>query len=267
MNRIDQTFQTLKQEGRAAFIAYITAGDPDLSLTRDLVPALERAGADIIELGVPFSDPMADGPVIQAASQRALAAGTTLKGILRTVEEIRRVSQVPIALMTYYNPVLRFGDTDFVREAARSGVDGLIIPDLPPEEAGTLIHAARLQDVATIFFLAPTTDKTRIPVIRDASTGFIYYVSVAGVTGARQELPKDLLAAVARAKRAVNLPVCVGFGVSRPDQVKALAGAADGVIVGSALVRAMEGPTARPEKLTAVEAKVRELSAPLRRAG
>ena len=181
MNRISAKFKELKKRRKKALIAFITAGDPSLSATEKLVFAFERCGVDIVELGVPFSDPIADGPTIQASSQRALTKGTNLKGILNCVKRIRKASQIPIALMTYYNPVFHLGEKNFVRLARQSGVDGVMIPDLPPEEARTLIKEARKNNLATVFFVAPTTTKERVKNIVSASTGFIYYVSLTGV--------------------------------------------------------------------------------------
>jgi len=237
MNRIDKKFAQLKKRNKKAFIAFITAGDPDLATTEKLVLAFEESGVDIVELGVPFSDPLADGPTIQAASQRALLKGTSLKKILALVKSLRQKTDMPICLMTYYNPVFHFGEKAFVAQAAKAGVDGLVIPDLPPEEAQGLIAQARRFDLATIFFLAPTTDPQRIPFIDQCARGFIYYVSVAGVTGTRTALPKTLMATFKSFKRKVSKPLCVGFGISTPSQVKEIARSADGVIVGSAIVK------------------------------
>lgn len=237
MNRIDKTFKRLQNQNKAAFIAFITAGDPSLATTEKLVLAFEKAGVDIVELGVPFSDPLADGPTIQAASQRALKKGVTVRKILSLVKRLRQKTELPICLMTYYNPVFHFGDSRFVAAAAAAGVDGLIIPDLPPEEGVDLVKAARKKNLSTIFFLAPTTDQKRIPLVNKASSGFIYYVSVAGVTGARTALPQSLIADLKQIKRKVTKPLCVGFGVSNAAQVKQIAKYADGVIVGSAIIK------------------------------
>lgn len=260
MNRIDAKFSELRAAGKKAFIAYITAGDPDLEATKALVPALADAGADIIELGVPFSDPMADGPTIQAASYRALKQGVTVKSILAAVAELRKSCDVPIALMTYYNPVFHFGVREFVFEAANAGVDGVIIPDLPVEEADALREAAKSVDLATIFFLAPTTDKSRIPGIAEASTGFIYFVSVAGVTGERTQIPADITAKIRQAKKLTEKPVCVGFGISTPEQVRSLSEVADGVIVGSAIVKEIQKRSGEPGMVEQVAEFVRTLA-------
>lgn len=240
MNRIDNKFTELKKKGKKAFIAFITAGDPDLETTVDLVRGFEKAGVDIVELGVPFSDPLADGPTIQAASQRALAKGTTIPKILTAVKEIRKFSQMPIALMTYYNPVFHYGEVNFIKDAKSAGVDGVIVPDLPPEEAKTLIAASRKADFSTVFFLSPTTTDSRIKKIVNASTGFIYYVSLTGVTGTQQGLPKDIIQRIKKVKRATSKPICVGFGVSTAQEVQSIGSVADGVIVGSAIIKEIE---------------------------
>lgn len=261
MNRIDQKFQELKRQNKKAFIAFITAGDPDLATTRKLALALEGAGVDILELGVPFSDPLADGPTIQAASQRALLKGVTLKKILKLVVQVRKASPLPICLMTYYNPVFHFGEEKFVAQAAQAGVDGLIIPDLPPEEAKNLIRAARKKNMATVFFLAPTTDPKRIPLINSASRGFIYYVSVAGVTGARKSLPPQLIKDLKRVRSRVSRPLCVGFGISTPQHVRQLSRVSDGVIVGSAIVKEILKNRGKKDLAARVSHFVRSLSA------
>lgn len=235
-NRIDLKFLKLRKVKRKALIAFITAGDPSLRITERLVLAFEKSGVDIVELGVPFSDPLADGPTIQAASQRALQRGVTLKQILDTVSRIRKKSQIPIALMTYYNPVFHLGEETFFHLARKAGVDGVIVPDLPCEEADGLIKAARKNSLSTIFFLSPTTAKGRMKKIVKSSTGFIYYVSLTGTTGARHQLPADIIKNVRLAKSLTDKPVCVGFGISTPQQVKTISRFADGVIVGSAIV-------------------------------
>ena len=239
MNRIDLKFKELRRERKKAFIAFITAGYPNLKVTEDLVLAFEKSGVDIIELGVPFSDPLADGPTIQASSQKALSNHTTLEKILSLVFRIRRKSSIPIALMTYYNPIFHFGEKRFVAKAKKAGVDGMIVPDLPPEEAGGLIRAARKSNLSTIFFLSPTTTKERTRKILQVSRGFIYYVSLTGVTGARGVLPADIARHVRAAKRLTAKPICVGFGVSTSTQVKSIAKISDGVIVGSAIISAI----------------------------
>ncbi|MBI3602155.1 MAG: tryptophan synthase subunit alpha [Candidatus Omnitrophica bacterium] len=245
MNRIDQTFQQLRRQKKKAFIAFISAGDPDLKTTYDLVLALEKAGADIIELGVPFSDPMADGPTIQASSMRALHKGASLKKILDLVKRLRLKTQISLCLMTYYNIIFHHGEKKFVQDAKACGVDGVIVPDLPAQEAKTLRKAAQIANLATIFFVAPTTSNKRIKPIAQASKGFIYYISLTGVTGARQSLPSTITADLKRIKKVTDKPVCVGFGVSTSLQVKAINRVADGVIVGSAIVRKIEENSSR----------------------
>lgn len=236
MNRIDKKFRELAKAKRKAFIAYITAGDPTLGMTERIVLALEKSGVDIIELGIPFSDPLADGPTIQAASQRALRSKTTLKKIFKLVNGLRSRTDIPIAFMTYYNPVLRHGLERFLRDCKVDGVDGIIIPDLPCEEAKDLMRIAKDRGIATIFLAAPTSTRERIRDIIKNSTGFIYYVSLTGVTGARKKLPDEIRAKVKLIKSMTKKPICVGFGVSRQKQAIDLAKISDGVIVGSAIV-------------------------------
>lgn len=240
MNRIDAKFLELAKRKKTAFIAYITVGDPNLETTVALVSTLADAGADIIELGIPFSDPLADGTTIQAASQRALAGGVTLTKIFPMVSTIRKQTQIPLLFMTYYNPVFHYGERRFVDQSKKVGIDGLIIPDLPPQEATALVALTKKEQLAMPFFLSPTTTRERMKDIIKDSTGFIYYVSLTGVTGARRELPTTLRDAVLQIKRMTNKPVCVGFGVSTPEQVLSLSKIADGVIVGSAIVKAIE---------------------------
>lgn len=237
MNRIERKFKELRHEGKKAFIAYITAGDPNLRMTSRLVLELEKSGVDIIELGIPFSDPLADGPTIQAASQRALAGKTTLSGVFDTVAYLRRRTEVPIAFMTYYNPVLKYGVTKFFKKCGQVGVDGVIIPDLPYEEAADVKSAAKANSVATIFLASPTSTMARLNGIARNSTGFIYYVSLTGVTGARSRLPAEIRSNVMKLKSVTNKPIAVGFGVSRAVQARHIARSADAVIIGSAIVK------------------------------
>ena len=237
MNRISKKFKELRRKKQKAFISFVTAGDPNLKTTEELVLAFEKNSVDIVELGVPFSDPLADGPTIQASSQRALDKGVNLEKILQSACRIRQKSSIPLALMTYYNPVFHFGEEKFIRAAKAAGVDGLIIPDLPPEEAANLIKLAKKADLATVFFVAPTTRAERIKKIAKVSTGFIYYVSLTGVTGARQGVPQDISKHVRLTRRLSKIPVCIGFGVSTPEQVKTMSKISDGVIVGSAIVK------------------------------
>jgi len=240
MHRIDRCFHELRAARQKALIPYVTAGDPDLAVTRELAWAFEGAGADILELGVPFSDPLADGSTIQRASQRALERGVTLKGVIGSVEQIRARSQMPIVLMSYMNPILRMGLDEFARRAKDAGVDGVIVPDLPPEEAGELRRCCAATSVSTIFLAAPTSTDARLRRIAEASEGYIYYVSLKGVTGARESLQADLAVSLGRLRRLTNKPVAVGFGISTPAQAAEVARVADGVIVGSAIVERIE---------------------------
>ncbi len=239
MNRIVKKFYELKKKRKKALIVYLTAGDPSLKKNQELIHAFEKDGVDLIELGVPFSDPLADGPVIQAASQRALSKGTRLTDILGLVKKARRSSDLPILLMSYLNPLLRFGMQRFARQAAASGVDGVIIPDLPPDEGRAIASALRKQGLCLVYLLAPTSTPERVQKIIKASSGFIYYVSLTGVTGSKQQAPGLMRDNLRRARLKSRLPVCVGFGISTPRHAKAMAKLSDGVIVGSALVNAL----------------------------
>lgn len=265
MSAIDAVFARCRRERRAAFIPFLVAGDPSLATTGRLLEALAAGGADIIELGVPFSDPIADGPTNQAASVRALASGTTLSGILELVARYRDRLGVPIVLFTYFNPVYRRGIAHFAEQAAASGVDGVLCVDLPPEEAREeLIPALGEQGIDAIFLLAPTSTKERVKRVAEASTGFVYYVSRTGVTGARDALAPDLLKEAKWVRRKVKKPLAVGFGISSPEQVAAVAKVADGVVVGSALVRLVEQMGDVAELPKALEDRVRQLVRPLR---
>ncbi|TAN41700.1 MAG: tryptophan synthase subunit alpha [Nitrospirae bacterium] len=235
--RISKTFSRLKASGKKAFIPYIMAGDPDIGRTRQYISLLEECGADIIELGVPFSDPLADGPTIQMAAERAVAAGVTLRKVISFVREVRTQTEIPLILMTYYNPVFKYGEEKFVSDAVDAGVDGVIIPDLPPDEAGRLIKLSRAAGLDTIFLIAPTSNDKRIKKVASASSGFLYYVSMTGITGTKLTLEASFLDHINKVKQASKAPVAVGFGVSTPDDARTIAGVADGVIVGSAIVK------------------------------
>jgi len=227
----------LRKAGKKAFIPYIMSGDPSLEHTKKFVAELEEAGADIIELGVPFSDPLADGPTIQRASERALAQGVTLRKCLTLVSEIRQTSQVPLILMTYFNPVFKYGIGAFIKEASDAGVDGVIVPDLIPDEADDFIRSARQHGLDTIFLLAPTSTGDRIGKVVKAATGFIYYVSITGTTGSKLSIGdpmKDMLTLI---KNSTHKPIAIGFGISTPEEAAAAAQMADGIIIGSAIVR------------------------------
>ncbi len=235
--RIDARFATLKDEGRAAFIAYIMAGDPDLEQSFEILSGLPAAGADLIELGFPFSDPMAEGIPIQRAAQRSLAGKTTLRKTLALVERFRKADQTtPIILMGYLNPVLSYGFAPFAVAAAAAGVDGLIIVDCPPEESGELADALDEAGVSLIRLAAPTTDDARLKIVASRTSGFMYYVSVAGVTGTLEANAEVVAPAVARVRAASGLPVAVGFGIKTPERAAAIARVADAAVVGSALV-------------------------------
>ncbi len=239
--RIDARFAALKAQGRAALVTFTTAGDPDYDTALALLKALPAAGADIVELGMPFSDPMADGPAIQLSSQRALKAGQTMKKTLAMVREFRAGdSDTPLVLMGYYNPIYVYPVADFLDHCVAAGVDGLIVVDVPPEADEELCLPALEAGLSFIRLATPTTDAKRLPAVLKNTSGFLYYVSIAGITGTRTPDPGEVHAAVARIKQATDLPVMVGFGVSTPEQARAIATGADGVVVGSALVKALE---------------------------
>ncbi|HVG21379.1 MAG TPA: tryptophan synthase subunit alpha [Blastocatellia bacterium] len=240
MSRIDSKFEGLKREGRKAFIPYVTAGDPDLETTARIILELERRGADVIELGVPFSDPMADGPVIQRASERALRNGVSARDCLGVVRRVRETSDVPVVLFSYLNPLLSLG-LDSIGERLRdAGVDGVLATDLVPEEAGDFTDRVRASGVDTIFLVAPTSTDDRIRMVTQASSGFVYAVSRAGVTGVRQSLSERAAALVGRVRRFTSLPVAVGFGISTPEQVREVWRHADAAVVGSRIVAEIE---------------------------
>ncbi|MEK7398633.1 MAG: tryptophan synthase subunit alpha [Candidatus Poribacteria bacterium] len=239
-NRIDDVFSKLKADGKKAFIPFITAGDPTLEITRSLILKLESVGADIIELGVPFSDPIADGPSIQRASLRALENNTSLRDVIRLVSEVRKETQIPIVVMGYYNPIYKYGVKKFAKVAVEAGIDGAVIADLPPEEASDLIEQSRQNGLSTIFLIAPTSTPERVKLIAEASTGYIYCVSTTGVTGARNEISDMLIPTVSLIRQSTDKPIAVGFGVSTPEQAYEVAKLADGVIVGSAIVNIIE---------------------------
>jgi tryptophan synthase alpha chain len=266
MSGIGEVFERCAAGRRPAFIPFLMAGDPNLPATAGQLAALAAGGADIIELGVPFSDPIADGPVNQRAAMRALAAGTGLSGILELVARHRDQLGIPIVLFTYYNPLHARGIERFAEQAAASGVDGVLCLDLPPEEAvRDLVPALRSRGVDTIFLLAPTSTRDRIAKAAELSSGFVYYVSRTGVTGERTALPAELVRDLKRIRRRLALPLAVGFGISTPAQVAAVGKMADAVVVGSALVRLVEQMGEDPALPTMLEDRVRELAAPLHR--
>jgi tryptophan synthase alpha chain len=259
MSRIDLTFQRLRSEGRTALVPFIVGGEPSLDATEALIPKMAKCGADLIEIGIPFSDPLADGPVIQAAYQRALKKGVNLPEIFRMVQRLRGIS-TPLVLMAYFNPVLQYGLKTFAQDCHQNGIAGVIIPDLPPEEAGPWIREARPFDLDTIFLTAPTSSPERIRLVDRCSRGFIYHVSVTGVTGTRGELPVELEGAVKQIREYSRKPVAVGFGISTPAQAKAVSLFADGVIVGSTIVNLIEEHRNSPELVRKVGDFVSSLS-------
>lgn len=241
--RIDSLFRRLRKEKRCGFIAYVTCGDPSLDATVEIVRALERAGADAIELGVPFSDPIADGPTIQEASQRALETGTTVRDCLDVAARVRETSEIPLILFSYLNPLMRYGLGELARDAARAGIDSLLVTDLPPENAKELRSKVRGAGLGMIFLLAPTSSPERVDLVDRMSDGFIYYVSTTGVTGARRNLDARLLGRLEEIRHSVTLPLAVGFGVSERAHHDALSRHCDAVVVGSAIVRTIgQGP-------------------------
>ena len=248
MSRIQKRLDYLN--GKKALVAFYTAGDPNLDASKDIFTAIEKSGADIIEIGVPFSDPLADGPTIQASSYRSLNNGTTLKKIIKLVSDIRKTSQLPVVLMTSFNPVFVYGQKEFVADAIEAGVDGIIIPDLPHEEADEFLEIAEGLDM--IFLLSPTSTPDRVKQIGKISKGFVYYISLTGTTGTQESLSSELEAKVEAIKKSVSLPVLVGFGISGPDQAREAAKVSDGVIIGSAIVKLVEknnDPVERDQKL------------------
>ena len=263
-SRLTATFAALRARGERALVAYFTAGDPSLAMTRRLVGEAARRGADVIELGIPFSDPLADGPVIQRASQRALAAGATLPRVLELVREMRGEVSVPLVFLTYYNPILAFGLKAFCRTAVEAGIDGVIVVDVPPEEADPLRAEAGPAGLDVVHLVAPTSTPERMRKIARASQGFIYMVSLTGVTGERSELAPELAAQLRALRNITTKPICVGFGISTPAQAAEVGRAADGVVVGSAIVRLVEQYGTSAELLPRVGDFVASLKAPLR---
>ena len=251
MSRIKTVFRS----GHKALIAYVTVGYPSIEATLKVVPRLAKSGADIVELGIPFTDPLADGITIQQASFHALQNGVTPATCLEIARQLRAKTDVPLVFMTYYNPVFSYGLKEFVAECARSGIDGLIIPDLPPEEGAELQDITQSSGLDLIYLLAPNSSAERIRLVAERSRGFIYLVSVTGVTGARKDLPANLASFVTRVRKMASQPLCVGFGISRPEQAKKIASLADGIIVGSRLIQLM----AEDKSLTSAQRLVVEL--------
>ena len=261
MNRIDQTFQNLAAAKRKALVAFLTAGDPDAATSLEILRAACAAGADILELGVPFSDPTCDGPVIQAASERALRGGMSLAGSLRLAAELRRTVTTPIVLFSYYNPIFKFGLERAAAAAVAAGVDGLLVVDLPPEEAGPLTAALSGTDIHLIRLAAPTTRPERIRMLADGAGGFLYLISRTGVTGTGGLDYAAIARQAAAVKAACPHPVCIGFGIASGDDARALAPLADGLVVGSALVRIVAGSPSAADLPARVAAKIREIRA------
>ena len=272
MTRIEQRFSALQKEGRAGLVTYVAAGDPDPDTSLRLLAGLPGAGADLIEIGMPFSDPMADGPIIQEAGQRALKRGMTLWRTLDLVRELRRLDEAtPIVLMGYYNPIYRYGPGAFARDAVAAGIDGVIVVDLPPEEDAELTAPAHAAGLDFVRLATPTSGEARLPQIVEHASGFIYYVAIAGITGTRSAAAADVAAAVARLRRFTPLPVAVGFGIRTPAQAADVARAADAAVVGSSLVQCLAlnlnpDSTAKPGLVDAILAEVRALAQGVRNA-
>jgi tryptophan synthase alpha chain len=264
MSRIAERFRALGARGEKALLPFVTAGHPDLATTGDLVLALEEAGADVVELGVPFSDPIAEGPTIQRSSEHALARGASLRRILELVAGLRARTELPLVLMGYANPFYALGEDACVAALADAGVDGVIVADLPPEEGEELFAKLEAKGVDAILLAAPTTRPERAAMLARRTRGFLYYVSLTGVTGARAELAADLEAGVRRVRASADVPICVGFGVATPEHARAIAAFADGVVVGSALVERIAAADSPRAAIEAASRFVRELKAPLR---
>lgn len=249
MSRIADRFATLRAWGEGALVVFITAGDPNLEATEKLIPALAEAGADIIEVGIPFSDPLADGPTIQASTFRALQQGVTPARVLETIARVRARTDVPLVTMTYFNPVWQMGVERFTRQAVQAGVDGVIMTDMPPDEADEWHSAARQHGLDTIFLIAPTSTPERMRRVAQMSSGFVYCVSRTGVTGARDDLPEEVPQMLKAMRALTDLPLCVGFGISRPEHVRAVCRIADGAVVGSAVVSLIAQETVKTEQV------------------
>jgi tryptophan synthase alpha chain len=247
VTRIGKLFETLKQQKRCGMIAYLTAGDPNPEATPELVAALERGGADLIELGVPFSDPIADGPVIQQAGDRAIAAGTTLAKVLQMAVEIRKRSEIPLLLFTYLNPALRYGFDRLAHDAKAAGIDGCLLIDASVEEAADYVKVTRAAGLDTVFVAAPTSTDARLKLVAQYSSGFVYMVSRTGITGEQQNISDGALPLIARMRQFTDLPLALGFGVSTPEQVGSLAGHVDAVVIGSAIVRQIHADASKLE--------------------
>ncbi len=240
MGRIGKKFESLCARNEKALIVYLTAGDPSIAITKQLILGLEKSGVDILEIGVPFSDPTADGPVIQAASQRALKTGTTLKSVLNLVADIRLVSEIPIVLFGYFNPIFAYGVEPFAKAAKQAGVDGVLVVDLPPEEAPELRIYTDAADLDFISLVAPTTGRDRLKTILKTATGFLYYISITGVTGTAAPKTADIASEVGKIRKLTKMPIAVGFGISNAAQAKEIGAIADGIVIGSAVVKLID---------------------------
>ncbi|MGQ9879393.1 MAG: tryptophan synthase subunit alpha [Armatimonadota bacterium] len=249
MSRIADRFATLRARGEGALVVFITAGDPNLKTTEKLIPALAEAGADIIEVGIPFSDPLADGPTIQASTFRAIQQGMTPASVLETIARVRARTDVPLVIMTYFNPVWQMGVERFARQAVQAGVDGVIMTDMPPDEADEWHSVASHHGLDTIFLIAPTSTPERMRRVAQMSSGFVYCVSRTGVTGARDDLPEEVPQMLKAMRALTDLPLCVGFGISRPEHVRAVCRIADGAVVGSAVVSLIAQETVKSEQV------------------
>ena len=259
MNRIEQRFSALRAKKEKALICFLTAGDPNLEKTREIILGMEKAGVDVMEIGVPFSDPTADGPIIQAASQRALKNGATLAGILAMIESLRKTSEIPIVLFGYYNPILSYGPERFATRAKAAGVDGILVVDLPPEEAGELRHYTDPKGISFISLIAPTTSTERVRQIAVHATGFLYYISITGVTGTAKPQVEEVKKDVERIRKVTALPLAIGFGISTAQQAKEIAPYADGIVVGSAIVKMIAENSQQSDLVSVVSQYAREM--------
>ena len=264
MGRIGDKFESLREKKEKALIVYLTAGDPSLEITKKLILGLEKAGVDILEIGVPFSDPTADGPVIQAASQRALKAGTTLEGVLNLVTEVRKVSEIPIVLFGYFNPIFAYGVKKFAHDARRVGVDGVLVVDLPYEEANELRIYTDAVGIDFISLIAPTTDGKRLNKIAADAMGFLYYISITGITGTAAPKIDNIKTEVKKIRKITKLPIAVGFGISKPQQAQEIARFADGIVIGSAVVRLIDENKNNPDLVKIVSDYARDIKKALR---
>jgi len=260
LDRLGASFARARAEGRGHLIIYVTAGDPDLDTTAELVPALAEAGVDAVELGIPFSDPLADGPIIQAAAERALERGCTVRGALECVRRIREKTELPLAFMTSYNPILRMGPEEFADRSAEGGLDAMLVTDLPPSEAGDWVGLLEARGMKSIFLVAPSSTPERVALATRLSTGFVYCVSRPGVTGVRDDLPGELASLVARIRETTDKPIAVGFGVSSAEHVRRVCSVADSAIVGSAMVKTIAEAQGRDQVLLAAVTFARKLA-------